>query len=53
VGLKWLLLSWSRHASSADVLSKLKGAKDAERCLFAAIFDPKHSPGEHPCLGTL
>ncbi|KAL4860163.1 Telomerase reverse transcriptase [Chlorella vulgaris] len=26
------------------VLSKLSGSQHAERCLFAAIFDPKHSP---------
>ena len=29
----------------ADMLGKLKGAKHADRALYAAIFDPQYSPG--------
>lgn len=42
---------------AADALTKLRGTQQAERCLYAAIFDPRHSPGAprsgwaQPCLG--
>lgn len=35
------------------MLNKLKGSKGAERSLYAAIFDPKHSPGKHLSLESL
>ena len=34
-----------RPAPAADMLSKLRGAQQADRSLYAAIFDAKHSPG--------
>lgn len=34
------------RSTAADILSKLRGAPGGERLLYAAIFDPLHSPGE-------